>query len=204
MKRLKSFTLIELLVVVAIIAVLVAILLPALQRARETARGIDCVSRLHEVSKAIQMYAQDYDGYLPGRGLYTGSGVLWAHYKYRNVLVRVKSGKDIPIYGITRAVQGHCPSRPHIIACWEGVNYWYNRWSCFDGLKLDRIAEPATTSFIFDGPPYDPYPHMNWAERADQLGYIHNNRASIQFLDGHVSLLNEDEVTPNMLVFERW
>ncbi len=55
----NGFTLIELLVVVAIIAVLVALLLPALARARETARTATCSANLHQLGIAFYQYASD-------------------------------------------------------------------------------------------------------------------------------------------------
>ena len=57
------FTLIELLVVIAIIAILAAMLLPALQNARESGRSAQCSSNLKTLGSAIQMYANDYNGY---------------------------------------------------------------------------------------------------------------------------------------------
>jgi prepilin-type N-terminal cleavage/methylation domain-containing protein/prepilin-type processing-associated H-X9-DG protein len=62
MVRRNGFTLIELLVVIAIIAILMAILMPALQIAKEQARGISCSSNQKNLTLGYIMYASENDG----------------------------------------------------------------------------------------------------------------------------------------------
>ena len=57
------FTLIELLVVIAIIAILAAILLPALNSARKRGQGAACLGNQQSFNKAVQFYADDYNGW---------------------------------------------------------------------------------------------------------------------------------------------
>jgi prepilin-type N-terminal cleavage/methylation domain-containing protein len=63
--RKPGFTLIELLVVISIIATLAALLLPVLSRGKQKAHSIACVSNLHQIGIALDLYIQDNENRLP-------------------------------------------------------------------------------------------------------------------------------------------
>lgn len=73
----RRFTLIELLVVVSIISVLAAMLLPALGRARDSAKRLTCMNQVRQITVATLTYADESDDYLPGRNPTRQS--IWRH-----------------------------------------------------------------------------------------------------------------------------
>ena len=66
--RNQGFTLIELLVVIGIIAVLMSVLAPALSKARESAKSVNCASNLKQIATAFNMYLLDSQGKAFWRG----------------------------------------------------------------------------------------------------------------------------------------
>ncbi len=61
----QAFTLIELLVVIAIIAILAALLMPAASRAKEAGKSAACLSNLHQIGIALQVYVDGNNNFLP-------------------------------------------------------------------------------------------------------------------------------------------
>lgn len=61
----KAFTLIELLVVIAVIAILAGLLLPSLNKARDRARSITCLSNMKQVGAVMNMYGNDWTDFYP-------------------------------------------------------------------------------------------------------------------------------------------
>jgi prepilin-type N-terminal cleavage/methylation domain-containing protein len=66
----SGFSLIEVMVVIGIIAILMALLMPALQRARQQAKSVQCKAHLQQIGAALQIYGNAWRGWIypPGLG----------------------------------------------------------------------------------------------------------------------------------------
>ena len=205
MKTQKFFTLIELLVVIAIIAILAAMLLPALNKARDKAKAINCVSNLKSCGMFSGFYANDYDdNYL----CYTFNSI--------NGYIPVSWGGSLHELGYIKNTKVmSCPSSPNTVQRDPVYNRFYNIYGTYNrpdlnfpgfgifagagtwrGITLKKVPSPSNLPFLADChfPAYtdapdnfDQFYAMGLNDGRYEMYARHNNQINAVFVDGHAA-----------------
>ena len=137
--RKKIFTLIELLVVIAIIAILAAMLLPALNKAKQTAHRISCVNNHKTILMAEQHYISSYNEYMMPTSL-GGSGP--GSVRWNTLAARLLYSKPT---GKLESNLWRCPAEPQPLGTASGTSYNYGHLALNGTMGGINPSATATT-----------------------------------------------------------
>ena len=213
----KGFTLIELLVVIAIISLLVSILLPSLNKAKDLAKSVICLSNVRHIGMAAILYTEDYEGYffphydcrdrnndgiLDGPTWFYDGPTLGIH--YTTFFARKYLGPDVISNNTTRGKGSiyDCALGDGTPFGWH-INYGYSYavgpdFTYFPSVNIISVTEPSEVVLFVDAMNYAISWHTgHWFHWNNPTGGIRNHpdgRFNAVFVDAHAATLGQDDL----------
>lgn len=204
-----AFTLIELLVVISIIALLIAILLPALGKARESARAVACATQFKQINMASIMYNNDeVDQFTYSRmGANVNIAYPWKFSKYldngtwnwayENISTSSDRGNNIYFCpSANREINYYTQSSISKIYVTAGINALishdisHSTWQIYK--KTCDIQSPSKCMIFMDQwestAISDHWPvFIQWGgKQSNPEWYPHHGAKNVAYVDGHV------------------
>jgi len=194
--QIKKFTLIELLIIIAIIAMLSGMLMPALNKAKEKAKGINCISNLKQCGTMMGMYSNDSNGLLL---FFTAMPKFWNDVYIDNNYIINKNVLVCPSFNpIKYTFHNYTYGMPDIVDVQVDHRLVINSEGFIVVNKIRQASE-----YILLGDSVFLYASGNWEQcflmqmsrtfaYAGRPHFRHGTEASFTFADGHVGSLNPE------------
>jgi len=207
----RAFTLVELLVVIAIIAILAALLLPALARAKESARSLQCLSQMRQLGLAVRLYADENGDEFPRsqHSAFAHGQLTWGR------ALAPPLGSDTTTWTNLLGSVYHCPSDRRTNGWSYGFNVYFELGpdDDYEGKpqtwrRAGTVPHPsATILFAENASAADHIMPNFWTASQDAVDVAsrrHGRRSNYNFVDGHADARHFETLYEPAQQIDQW